>query len=77
MPVDYTANWKKVEREVERVRGREGVREDRPFTEGGRDEAKGRDGERGRVGGKGEWGGRRKRGWEGVSEGITKGGRVW
>ena len=72
MPVDYTANWKKVEREVERVRGREGVREDMPFTEGGRDEAKGRDVERGRVG---EWEGReRERGTEGGREGGTKGG---
>ena len=30
--VDYIANWKKVEREVGRVRGREGVREGRPIT---------------------------------------------
>ena len=29
LPVDYTANWKKVEREVGRVRGREGVVEGR------------------------------------------------
>ena len=57
MPVDYTANWKKVEREVDRVRGREGVREDRPFTEGGRDEAKGTDVER-----EGEWDGRERDG---------------
>ena len=28
LPVDYTANWKK----VGRVRGREGVREGRPIT---------------------------------------------
>ena len=32
LPVDYTANWKKVERGVGRVRGREGVRESRPIT---------------------------------------------
>ena len=31
-PVDYTANWKMVEREVGRVSGREGVREGRPIT---------------------------------------------
>ena len=36
LPVEYTANWKKVEREVGRVRGREGVREGRPITWGGR-----------------------------------------
>ena len=43
LPVDYTANWKKVNREVGRVRGREGVREDRPITWGGRDEVQGRE----------------------------------
>ena len=32
LPVDYTANWKKVERDVGRVRGREGVREGRHTT---------------------------------------------
>ena len=32
LPVDYTANWKKVKREIGRVRGREGVREGRPIT---------------------------------------------
>ena len=32
LPVDYTANWKKVKREVGRVRGREGVREGTPIT---------------------------------------------
>ena len=32
MPVDYTANWKKVEREVGRAIGREGVRDCRPIT---------------------------------------------
>ena len=30
--VDYNSNWKKVEREVGRVRGMEGVREDMPIT---------------------------------------------
>ena len=46
LPVDYTANWKKAEREIGRARGREGVREGRPITLGGRDEVNGRDGGR-------------------------------
>ena len=69
LPVDYTANWKKVEREVGRVRGREGVREGRQAYYIGRgDEVKGRDGGR-----EGESEGR-ERGTEGGREGETKGG---
>ena len=38
LSVDYTANWKKVEGEVGRVRGREGGREE--WREGGREEVR-------------------------------------